>query len=227
MLLDTLAETSCDTLYIKGRQCNAKQVKEEEHRKRIIELAARNTSPVYRKVRRDLVMETANDGTYREHTLFGDNTLNYINHIDLVPRNIHFYQPATWLYHAAQIVDPERHSVVQVAYITGDQAPVIRTELEQAFEFLQRIMRPTTTPVPLRFPLIWKDKSVVLNELHYRHEWVYPHIWYCESPSQKGEEYFQCGCCDACRKHRMYYHDFCKRRQFDTPLSKDTSTADQ
>lgn len=227
VLLDALKEGPVDTVYIKGRVGKDKIRAELETRDIIFDYIRMNKEN-YHQVRFDTIVEAGDIGAGRRLMNTATN-VDEAETIDLLNGRV-FYQPATWMYHAALVAVQGNNSTFLVGYIRGDQAPVIRTELTKLWELNQFCLRPPVVPIPIEFPLIWIDKLDVITRLVNWHQENLPmSAWSCEAPvpdEETEDDLRQCGKCDPCRKHNMYYREFLERRRVEKHL-RPTSDCEQ
>lgn len=107
-------------------------------------------------------------------------------------QNKMWIQPNAWMQGAYRVLKPNRHSVINVAYVRDDGAsfgyhlPV----MEQQWEAMLKLGY-IGEHVPIQFPLLHKSKLEILEEIDKR---LLEHIWVCEAPvDQKA-----CGKCVPC-----------------------------
>lgn len=213
VLLTELSKSTCDTMYVKWRQSEAKIGMELEARRKIFELIANDENIL--NVQADYVVRggecLAQYYQLNQHDKDG-------REIDLIP-NMPFPQPFSWLAHAVSVINPKHHSKLVMGYITGDQAMVIRHELEMAWKYLQLVCRPADEPLPIEFPLKWRDKKRVIQEYAPEFSGYLEHTWYCETPDEVREiatsktTHIPCGRCKACENTSMWKREIDRDRQ--------------
>ena len=111
-----------------------------------------------------------------------------------------FFQAYSWFFGAMSAADPDRHSSVQIGYLSSDQIASAAHRLIEAWELLWPIFKQGDF-VPLEFPL-WNryyTKQYVLGQIRLD---LYKLTWVCERPVVKAQGddkvYLECGRCDAC-----------------------------
>lgn len=122
-----------------------------------------------------------------------------------------FRQLMPWFVSAMEVVDPGRHSSVQMGYITGDQIVLHIPQIKAAWDLLYPVSKRGEFKVPLQFPLVEQFISKV-GILHDLPEELYKLTWVCETPSyvwinDNGDTaYFPCGTCLACIGREVESH---------------------
>ncbi|HEV8061104.1 MAG TPA: 7-cyano-7-deazaguanine synthase [Gemmataceae bacterium] len=97
-------------------------------------------------------------------------------------------QPALWLSLAQPFLQPTEN--LYLGYVRGDDIWHYRTQLFDAFNAMQGVLKKTGT---LQLPYEWWPKCSVISEL--RAADLLKHVWYCEDRTVKKP----CGSCPACR----------------------------
>ena len=109
--------------------------------------------------------------------------------------SISWRQAAPWLISAMEVVDPERHGSVQIAYVMGDQIIQEKYKLIEAWNAMWAFCKQGPL-VPLEFPLAMVEKFRILDELPAQ---IYAATWVCELPETNARTGAQpCGHCNAC-----------------------------
>lgn len=87
-------------------------------------------------------------------------------------------QPIPWLVSALEVVDPAKHSVVEVSYVQGDEIISRIPELKAAWAAMWSVAK-TGELVPLEFPLKDTSKQAILCQMPKE---LYDLTWVCELP---------------------------------------------
>lgn len=113
-----------------------------------------------------------------------------------------FSQAMMWFFGAMMAVDGNRHSSVQIGYITGDQIAPAINHLKETWKTIWSIFKhPDQKFVPLEFPLIdnYRTKMYVLDNIS---EDLYEQTWVCELPIVRFQDFkkhlLECGKCAGC-----------------------------
>lgn len=109
-------------------------------------------------------------------------------------------QPLAWLVGALEVVDPSRHSCVEIGYVIGDEMTQQIHNLQTAWAALWPIVK-IGEMVPLTFPLTLTSKFQIIEALPAE---VYAATWSCELPIHdvfKGVT--ECGRCRACETRKL------------------------
>jgi 7-cyano-7-deazaguanine synthase in queuosine biosynthesis len=161
MLLHTLEGESVDYVYIDGGQGKSKVESEQATIDRILtalhEHARRKEKDVWHR--------------------FGGHPLSKVNFCNTPSAG--WRQPIPWLVSALEVVDPEKHSAVEVSYVQGDEIISRIPELQAAWAAMWSITKVGEL-VPLKFPLKDVSKQGILCQMP---EDLYKLTWVCETPS--------------------------------------------
>jgi len=113
-----------------------------------------------------------------------------------------YSQPALWVHAAAFVADSEIHSTVEIAYIKHDDAWHFKTEIQDAYAALTKLICFGIT-VPLSFPFEWRTKASLLEDLQdvSQCDKILKAVRYCE-----GREAAPCGECASCKRHISELH---------------------
>lgn len=87
-------------------------------------------------------------------------------------------QPIPWLVSALEVVDPAKHSVVEVSYVQGDEIISRIPELKAAWAAMWSVTKLGEV-VPLEFPLKDISKQAILCQMPAE---LYNLTWVCETP---------------------------------------------
>ncbi|MNQ21284.1 hypothetical protein D3C85_343960 [compost metagenome] len=160
MLRHTLEGVSVDYVYIDGGQGKNKVNSEEATIDRILtalhEHARRKEKSVYHR--------------------FSTHPLSKVNFCNTPSAG--WRQPIPWLVSALEVVDPEKHSVVEVSYVQGDEIISRIPELKAAWAAMWAITKIGEL-VPLEFPLKDISKQAILCQMPAE---LYHLTWVCELP---------------------------------------------
>lgn len=122
-----------------------------------------------------------------------------ISTVDSADNGIGFAQMMPWLYGAMQIVNPEKHSSVNIGYLFTDQAIISVDHLKKAWKHMWKACRPFQKVVPLKFPLLQYSKAHILQTIPTT---LFALTWSCENPVVTGKTkkvYHRCNVCHACK----------------------------
>lgn len=198
LLSGMLRTTDVHTLYIRGPQDTTKMLAELDARKRVFEYLERN----------------------RPFSVLSDTT------VELDTRTLNHTQGEHWLIAATSdgVIDPEKHSELQIGYVIGDCMSIHTKEVTDAWNAMYRLSRATHRKqghVNIRFPLLEMGlgKEGIVSRIN---EDLLQRIWVCESPDEDPEfkmtrdlhfnpvgdttKLYPCGCCVPCRKMAMALH---------------------
>lgn len=186
---------SVDVMYIDGGQGPAKVACEKKARQEILEWL-RSNSTAWNVCERDDPLSKVNfsrmsSATWRQ----------------LVP----------WMIGALEIVDPDKHSCVEVGYLCGDSNAQVFDKIIETWNLLWAICRREEV-VPLKFPLRLHYKATVMRELP---EELYALTWVCELPAiGENNTMVQCGECPSCETRLVEEYRLKRRLELATrPLS--------
>ncbi len=159
-----------DVLYVNGSQHPVKMELELEARKALI---AKMNEYYPNKVQKQYVIE--------EHVYRHDG------------KNKKWIQPNAWLQGAFAVLDPERHSCLQVAYVNDDGA-YFGQQLKTIQDLWDSLIKVSYTGdhVPLEFPYISTNKLAILTHFDKR---LLPHVWVCENPTSSKKACQRCSPC--------------------------------
>lgn len=87
-------------------------------------------------------------------------------------------QPIPWLVSALEVVDPAKHSAVEVSYVQGDEIISRIPELKAAWAAMWSVAKVGEL-VPLEFPLKDTSKQAILCQMPKE---LYDLTWVCELP---------------------------------------------
>lgn len=117
-------------------------------------------------------------------------------------------QTVPWLVGALSVVDPKKHSSLEIGYVMGDEVSCVHDTLKRTWEGLQQVSKHGD-PVPLNFPLTWVTKRRILEAIP---KGLYDCIWYCELPQLHTDPRVPmrvpCECCTACITHKTELYRF-------------------
>lgn len=145
------------------------------------------------------------DKTYEKK--LNDNICNhYFSHVGVSQQRFGFSQMPRWIIGLMDHVNPEVHSCVMIAYVAGDQATGVISELKSAWHYLWQAVFPGQPLVTLEFPLAVTTKQQLLKEMPKE---IYDLTWSCEIPVKKDDDgYERCEGCPACERRALEYHMF-------------------
>lgn len=170
-------------VYADAQQGEAKKSMEKKARRRIIDKlnCEQDAKPIF--------------------TLTSDSTVYLAN-----TPSAAFRQPLGWLVAAMEVVDPDIHTSVMIAYVEGDQITQNFNELKTAWQAVWSFTKQGPV-VPLEFPLNHTSKVSIFKELPPDY---YDEIWYCELPSYDGDsdDGTACGQCVPCITHATELHRY-------------------
>lgn len=160
MLLHTLDGVSVDYVYINGGQGQRKVDAEEATIDRILQALHEHARRKEKVIRH----------RFSTHPL---SKVNFCN-----TPSAGWRQPIPWLVSALEVVDPEKHSVVEVSYVQGDEIISRIPELKAAWAAMWAVTKSGDF-VPLEFPLKDTSKQAILCQMP---EELYKLTWVCETP---------------------------------------------
>jgi len=160
MLRHTLEGESVDYVYIDGGQGKNKVNSEEATIDRIL----------------TALHEHARRKEKSVHHRFSTHPLSKVNFCNTPSAG--WRQPIPWLVSALEVVDPEKHSVVEVSYVQGDEIISRIPELKAAWAAMWSVTKIGEL-VPLEFPLKDISKQAILCQMP---EEIYKLTWVCELP---------------------------------------------
>lgn len=175
-----LERTPVDVLYAFGGQSGIKAEAEKKARQRLMELLHKTTRFKVRKEIEAIPMD-----------LLG------------MPGPVGLSQPPAWLFAALKHVDPETHSSVEIAYVLGDDALMMRHEIQAAWDNLCLVAKGVK--VPLTFPLMRTTKQWVLKHMTAE---LLEAVWVCEKPKRVKRKPVACGTCHPCLRHKNELAEF-------------------
>lgn len=149
-----LVEGDVEVLYISGAQSQDKIRMEKIARRKIIDYLEKLTGNNVRK-----------EHSFSTGEFAGGN------------ENWAFRQAPMWLFGALNVVDSNKHSVLNIGYVAGDQIASNIPYISQAWDNLMIIAREE--PVPIAFPLSLVRKSDILPKIDPE---VFKMVWVCEMP---------------------------------------------
>lgn len=88
-------------------------------------------------------------------------------------------QALPWFVCAMEVVDPERHSVVEISYVMGDEIGHAIPALKEAWAAVWKFAKQGAF-VPLEFPLCTTSKQTILENMPAE---LYALTWVCELPN--------------------------------------------
>lgn len=180
MLHQALVNGDVETLYVQAGQCSNKALQELKARKRIIAKLERLTG---NRVLRDHIVKLDFD----MYTSFADYS---------------WTQPLMWITGALKVTDgEERHTHLEIGYVSGDSILSRLHNITQAWEHLQAFTKHH--PIPVKFPLHTTLKTSILRGLNPH---VWKDIWVCEMPTRKGRRFMACEQCEACHTRSATLH---------------------
>lgn len=160
MLRHTIEGVSVDYVYIDGGQGKRKVDSEEATIDRILQALHEHARRKEKIVRH----------RFSTHPL---SKVNFCN-----TPSAGWRQPIPWLVSALEVVDPEKHSVVEVSYVQGDEIISRIPELKAAWAAMWAVTKLGEL-VPLEFPLKDTSKQAILCQMP---EELYKLTWVCETP---------------------------------------------
>lgn len=110
---------------------------------------------------------------YHQCHRYPNSKVNFANGVD-----VGWSQPIPWLICALEIVDPSRHSAVEISYVMGDEIGSRIPALKEAWAALWPIAKKSEF-VPLEFPLMDVSKQNILYNMPPD---LYDLTWVCELP---------------------------------------------
>lgn len=123
--------------------------------------------------------------------------------------NMNYQQMLAWLFAAIYTVDPERHSMVDMGYVGGDDALQRLDKLSQTWDMMVETSmvgrwdhekrRHMPLDLPLVFPFRWMSKKDVYHRLGKQ---LFDMTWSCELPRDgegDGALPIACGHCVPCK----------------------------
>ena len=118
-----------------------------------------------------------------------------------------FAQPLSWMFGAIAKYNPNVHSSVKIAYVSGDQISSSLFYLKTAWENLTNVIK--TKSIPLEFPLETINKRFILKNIPIP---LLKLIWFCELPvKKKRNKYFSaCNQCGPCVRHQLELYGISK-----------------
>lgn len=178
MLWQALQKGDVDFVTVDGGQCRNKQRSERHARSRAMRWMHARTKYRAREIESQVKL-----------------------HLAEMPA-LTWSQPVPWLIGALSVIDPKRHSSLEVGYVMGDEVNAVFEALKRTWEGLQQISKHGDT-VPLNFPLGWTSKRRILENIP---KGLYDCIWYCELPKKHDDPRVllrvPCERCVACITHK-------------------------
>ncbi len=165
-----LKTTDVDVLYVSGPQGKLKETHEIRARKKIVAWLNKNKPYSVRT---------------QHHWELPNGVPGYA---------YRFGQVLPWFYSAMTVADGLKHTVVNIAYVMGDQVCQHFAEMTWAWDYMKEVCM--SKPVPLRFPLKDTTKVQILNQLEPE---LLKLVWFCETPKKNKP----CGECAACINHQV------------------------
>lgn len=154
----TKAGTKVDYLYIQGGQGETKATVEQASVDRIIDWLFRSTGEEF----------------VHHSKSYGANSIVRFGNSP----SVSWAQAIPWLISALEKADPDKHSVVEISYVMGDE---ILSQIEN-FRIAWKAMWSISKQgefVPLEFPLVTTSKQKILKEMPPK---LYELTWVCEKP---------------------------------------------
>lgn len=179
-----LEYSDVETLYVEADPHPYKKIKEQEARRKLFAL--------FEKYYKHKVVQD------HRHSLSG----TYSTH-----QRLYGIQQISWLTAALAVYDADRHSVLNIGYVLGDQAPAFRQYYEAFWAAGWTMTRGVLSPVPpLVFPILNHQltKYDVVDRIDKR---LVTSTWVCETPHQVGEgAHKRIKACKTCRPCRLLKH---------------------
>lgn len=195
LLYDLLQRSPVDVLYCDGGQHPLKILAERIARKKIIEAIEALGAPF--KVRNQY---TADRFSLSQNP------------------SVLFQQPPAWIFGALSQIEADKHSSLEVGYVSGDCALTYRHEMTRAWEALNEMC--LSEKIPLRMPLMRHTKGEVLSALPSELRAL---VWVCETPQlEEGGEspnVEPCGHCLPCERWEYEQLRFDRTRARDNAVT--------
>lgn len=189
MLWQAVQKGDVDYVTVNGGQCRNKRVSEEYARIRALKWMRARTSNTIREIKCHVELRLAE-----------------------MPA-LTWSQTVPWLVGALSVIDPKRHSSLEIGYVMGDEVGCILDTLKSAWDGLWKVSKQGDT-VSLNFPLTMISKRRILENIP---RGLYDCIWYCELPQQHDDPRVlmrvPCDGCAACITHKteLYRFELCHR----------------
>lgn len=117
--------------------------------------------------------------------------------MDFAANQTKFKQNAPWLFGALQAVDSNIHSEVLISYISGDGICSEIPHIEDSWKSLNAVSN--TEFVPLRFPLKFMAKHLIMHWWRRHNSPFLKMVWTCEVPKRDSlNRIIKCNRCDPC-----------------------------
>lgn len=185
LLWSTLSEDkqAVDLIYINGNQGRHKTAAELKARGLIIDWLKENVPdcpPIYE--------------------------LSVRSKIDMSREQNTFKQALPWFVGAMEVVDPDTHTQVNIAYVSGDQISSMLDNLSYSWNYMWPVCKGSSL-VPLNFPLRHFTKAIILDRIPKE---LYKLTWVCETPTADTHDlqtdtytYVACNKCAACTTRKV------------------------
>jgi len=192
ILQQSLEVSDVDVLYVIGRQCPTKAIKEQKTVSKIINYFNKLSNKF--KVRNTYIIDLKNLRIVAEAHKNGVVT-KYIQAID-------------WIFAALDVINPNLHSALYMGYCQQDGFVELQNLIDAWTNLLKIRVYGTDSynvtnyigEVPLQCPFFNVPK---LTRLMWLNPPLRKMIWVCETPKKYGAGYRACGKCKPCKDHPL------------------------
>jgi len=127
-----------------------------------------------------------------------------------------FQQPPAWIFGALSVIDPRKHSSLEVGYVSGDCALTYRHEMTRAWNALNELC--LSENLPLKMQLMRWTKQDILGMIP---DELRKLVWICELPKAdlvENAPIQACGTCAACERWEYEQMRFDRKRARDDAI---------